>query len=64
MNELDIGQGGGKGEVSLLVNSGKNSDKSVALKFHGGLRKKISKKISWGGDNEKWVEKADLAYLK
>lgn len=50
--------------MSLLVNSGKNSDKSVALKFHGELRKKISKKISWGGDNEKWVEKADLAYLK
>lgn len=35
MNGLDIGQGGGKGEVSLLFNSGKNSDKSVALKLHG-----------------------------
>lgn len=45
MNGLDIGQGGGKREVSLLVNSGKNSDKSVALTFHRGLRTKYLKRL-------------------
>lgn len=45
MNGLDIGQGGREGEMSLLVNSGKNSDKFVALKFHGKVRTKYLKRL-------------------